>query len=121
MLADRPRFIRASRSRHILRRSFLRKRQIISLIWVNLPDPFKLSNLIQLKCIFPAAFRKLTNRFETGGLDMAEAATKLPVKTEQKTSEVTSPVSQAWHPFEALHREVDRLFEDFGQEFWRSP
>jgi HSP20 family protein len=52
---------------------------------------------------------------------MAEAATKLPVKTEQKTSEVKTPAPQAWHPFETLHREVDRLFEDFGRDFWRSP
>ena len=52
---------------------------------------------------------------------MAEAATKMPVKTEQKASEVKSPALQAWHPFEALHREVDRLFEDFGRNFWRAP
>ena len=52
---------------------------------------------------------------------MAETATKLPVKTEQKTAEVKAPAPQAWHPFEALHREVDRLFEDFGRDFWPSP
>ena len=26
-----------------------------------------------------------------------------------------------WRPFETLRREVDRLFDDFGTEFWRSP
>lgn len=48
---------------------------------------------------------------------MAEAATKLPVK---QSGDKPSAV-QAWHPFETLHREVDRLFEDFGRDFWRSP
>jgi len=43
------------------------------------------------------------------------------VKTEQQTSEVTGSASQAWRPFDILHREVDRLFEDFGRDFWRSP
>lgn len=51
---------------------------------------------------------------------MAEAATKLPVKTEQKGAEKTA-APQAWHPFETLHREIDRLFDDFGRDFWRSP
>jgi HSP20 family protein len=26
-----------------------------------------------------------------------------------------------WRPFEALRREVDRLFEDFDRDFWHSP
>jgi HSP20 family protein len=26
-----------------------------------------------------------------------------------------------WRPFEALRKEVDRLFEDFGDDFWRRP
>ncbi len=49
---------------------------------------------------------------------MAEAATKLSVKTEK-----TEPASavREWRPFEALHREIDRLFDDFGGGFWRSP
>ena len=51
---------------------------------------------------------------------MAEAATKLPIKTEAKE---TAPASQArqWHPFDGLRREVDRLFEDFGAGIWRAP
>lgn len=49
---------------------------------------------------------------------MAEATTKLPVKTEQKGVQAAP---QAWHPFETLHREIDRLFDDFGRGFWRSP
>jgi HSP20 family protein len=50
---------------------------------------------------------------------MAET-TKLPVKTEQKGEEKAA-VPQAWRPFETLHREIDRLFDDFGRDFWRSP
>ncbi len=51
---------------------------------------------------------------------MAEAATKLPVKTEQK-GEQKAAIPRAWHPFETLHREIDRLFDDFGRDFWRNP
>jgi len=48
---------------------------------------------------------------------MAEAVTKLPVKKE-----ATPPsAAGAWQPFEALHREVDRLFDEFNGGFWRSP
>lgn len=49
---------------------------------------------------------------------MTEAA-KVPVKAEQKRE--GKGVPQVWHPFETLRREVDRLFDDFGTEFWRSP
>jgi HSP20 family protein len=41
---------------------------------------------------------------------MAEAATKLSVKSEKPAA----PASGAWHPFEALHQEIDRLFDDFS-------
>jgi HSP20 family protein len=59
---------------------------------------------------------------------MAEA-TKLPVKKEEKGAE-----PQAWHPFESLRREMDRVFDEFdrgqlfspfrrsmfgGEPFWR--
>jgi HSP20 family protein len=51
---------------------------------------------------------------------MAEAATNLPLKTEEnKVGEATA--MQAWHPFESLRREVDRLFEDFDRGSWLSP
>ena len=55
---------------------------------------------------------------------MAEVATKLPVKTEEKKTEQRAERSselQEWRPFESLHREIDRLFDDVGQGFWRSP
>jgi HSP20 family protein len=51
---------------------------------------------------------------------MAEAATKLPVKTEKKPAEPATAM-QPWWPVEGLRREIDRLFEDFGGDFWRSP
>jgi HSP20 family protein len=50
---------------------------------------------------------------------MAETS-KVPVKTEQKTAERATAL-QAWRPFESLHREIDRLFEDFGRGFWTAP
>jgi HSP20 family protein len=52
---------------------------------------------------------------------MAEAATRLPVKTEEKRTEEKATALQAWRPFETLRREVDRLFEDFDRGFWTSP
>jgi HSP20 family protein len=50
---------------------------------------------------------------------MAEATTKLPVKAEERPAPLESAL--AWRPFEALRREVDRIFEDFDQGFWSSP
>ena len=44
---------------------------------------------------------------------MAENVTKLPVKRETMEPSFT----RAWHPFESLHREIDRLFDDFGMGF----
>ena len=51
---------------------------------------------------------------------MAEAATKLPVKTGEKAAEPASAL-QAWRPFESLRREMDRLFDDFDRDLWSSP
>jgi HSP20 family protein len=49
-------------------------------------------------------------------LNMQEpAVTKLPVKTERMTTEMTR-----W-PFVGLRREIDRLFDDFDPILWRSP
>lgn len=44
---------------------------------------------------------------------MAETATKLPIKTDTKSTPPTRAAS--WHPFVDLRREVDKLFEDFGR------
>lgn len=43
---------------------------------------------------------------------------KLPV-----TKKAAEPAfgGEAWHPFESLRKEVDRLFEDFGGGFWGRP
>lgn len=51
---------------------------------------------------------------------MAEAATKLPTKTEPSSS--TSPAKPTeWQPFEALRSQIDRLFNDFQAGFVRAP
>jgi HSP20 family protein len=49
---------------------------------------------------------------------MAETATKMPVETETKTP---AERAEAISPFDALRREVDRLFEDFRPIGWRLP
>jgi HSP20 family protein len=49
---------------------------------------------------------------------MAEAPTKLPIKTE--ASQTVGRMAP-WRPFESLRSEVDRLFEDFDSLLWRSP
>jgi HSP20 family protein len=51
---------------------------------------------------------------------MAEATTKVPVKTEKRTAEPAS-APQARQPVESLRREVERLFENFDRGLWRSP
>lgn len=50
---------------------------------------------------------------------MAEAATKLPIKTE----ETSAPAAKAadWQPFEVLRNQVDRLFHDFQTGFLQAP
>ena len=48
---------------------------------------------------------------------MAEAATKLLVRTEEKKTDRPTE----WRPFESLRREVERLFDDFQVGSWRSP
>ncbi len=49
---------------------------------------------------------------------MAEMSKKLPVQTEK-----TAPVQAQGNasPFQRLHREIDRLFDDFGRIDWRLP
>jgi HSP20 family protein len=46
--------------------------------------------------------------------------TKLPVTTQGKAANVPSRM-ESWAPFSNLRREMDRLFDDFGRDFWRSP
>ena len=51
---------------------------------------------------------------------MAEAATKLPIKTE--ASPPTQPTgAMDWLPFEALRNQVDRMFHDFQTGFLQAP
>lgn len=51
---------------------------------------------------------------------MADNATKLAVKHEDKKAAPT-PATREWWPFESLRREIDRLFDDFDQGSWRNP
>jgi hypothetical protein len=44
-----------------------------------------------------------------GGIEMVEAVTKLPIKTEGQ-----EPSPGEWRPLANLRREIDRLFDDFG-------
>lgn len=51
---------------------------------------------------------------------MSDTTTKVPVKTEEKTGR--APASpHAWHPFESLRQQVDRLFDDFDRDIWTAP
>lgn len=51
---------------------------------------------------------------------MAEAASKVPVKSEEKTPKRAAAL-QALAPIESLHREIDRLFDDFARGYWSFP
>ena len=51
---------------------------------------------------------------------MAEAATKLPVKTEAPSAAPPARFPE-WRPFEGLRGQVDRLFHDFERGFLQSP
>ena len=44
--------------------------------------------------------------------------TKLPIT---KKPNEPALLGETWRPFEALRKEVDRLFDDFGDDFWRRP
>ena len=48
---------------------------------------------------------------------MAESVTKLPIKKEGGRW----PSLWGSRPVESLHREIDRLFEDFNRGWWRLP
>lgn len=52
-----------------------------------------------------------------------KTTSNVPVKAEKSVQPAPERASalQAWRPFERLRHEVDRLFEDFGRDFWRSP
>jgi HSP20 family protein len=51
---------------------------------------------------------------------MAEAATKLPIKTEANPA--TQPAKAAdWRPLETLRSQIDRLFSDFQTGFPQAP
>jgi HSP20 family protein len=47
-------------------------------------------------------------------------ATETKLAVTKKPSE-PALAGEVWRPFEALRKEVDRLFDDFGDDFWRRP
>jgi HSP20 family protein len=49
---------------------------------------------------------------------MAEAATKLPVKTEKTAA---PPMRPSRWPFASLHHEIERVFDDFERNLWPFP
>jgi HSP20 family protein len=51
---------------------------------------------------------------------MAEAATKLPIKTEAALASQVTKASD-WQPFEVLRNQIDRLFHDFQSGFLQTP
>jgi HSP20 family protein len=51
---------------------------------------------------------------------MAEATSKVPVKTE-RSGESRRGMLSPWEPFESLRQEMDRLFDSFSRGFLRSP
>ena len=50
---------------------------------------------------------------------MADKESKVPVKTEKAAPPARMPT--AWQPFEALQKEIDRVFEDFTRFPVRQP
>ncbi|MEJ2377675.1 MAG: hypothetical protein P8Y71_20550 [Pseudolabrys sp.] len=48
---------------------------------------------------------------------MAQTVSKIPVM--QKKRSVSSPSLQPWEPLESLHRQIDRLIDDFGRGVWQ--
>jgi HSP20 family protein len=47
-------------------------------------------------------------------------ATETKLAVTKKPSE-PALAGEPWRPFESLKKEVDRLFDDFGDDFWRRP
>jgi HSP20 family protein len=46
-----------------------------------------------------------------------QETSKVPVKNEKAAAQPMRTRAAAWHPFQALHQEIDRLFADFGRGF----
>jgi HSP20 family protein len=49
---------------------------------------------------------------------MIDTPSKLPVKADDKTP---APAAFGWPSVDALRREIDHLFDDFGRGAWLSP
>lgn len=51
---------------------------------------------------------------------MVNAETKTLAKSEERLAG-RAALPEVWRPFENLHRDVERLFDDFGSASWRFP
>lgn len=47
---------------------------------------------------------------------MPQSTANLPTKSDARNAVLSN-----WSPFRALHREIDRLFNELDGDFWRSP
>jgi HSP20 family protein len=70
-----------------------------------------------MQFIFPAYKVFLIQSKLKGGLVMAETVTRLPIKQDSKSAGLSG--GQAWHPYESLRQEIDRVFDYFGRDFWQ--
>jgi HSP20 family protein len=52
---------------------------------------------------------------------MADAVTKLPIKTDTKAPAPSAVPTPGWLPVESLRREIDRLFDSFHRGPWGFP
>jgi HSP20 family protein len=89
------------------------------LIRVNATD----SNVAQHGQRWFLKHSKEANMAKATSKSTSKTTGKVPVKTEKTEQQAPerSSALQVWRPFESLRQEVDRLFEDFGRGFWRSP
>jgi len=66
----------------------------------------------------PIEALRVERAVEFEGREIMADETKVP---STKKSGEPEFAGETWRPFEALRKEVDRLFEDFGDDFWRRP
>ena len=78
-----------------------------------------LPRLDPYQCLFASLPDIQDMQFSRENQEVA-VASKVPVKTEARVPGRVSAF-RAWWPFEGLRREVDRIFEDFDQDFWLRP
>lgn len=75
-------------------------------------------DLPQHSYLLPAYYHGIP--IEQEDLDMADAVSKVPVKTEEKAPTRPTTLQALW-PVESLRREIDRLFDGFDRDYWSFP